>query len=109
VITWVENTVLAVWLIILCVEVLRGTNADCSLEMMDKVEPPAVADGYGVSVAFVCMLDIVKSIQSLLQPAAESSALSASASDVPLTKSTVDHITTPDTGIHISVIFSQPY
>jgi len=69
-----------------------GSDADCSLEMMDKVEPPAVADGYGVSVAFVCMLDIVKSIQGLLQPVADSA-------DVPLTKPTAEHVAIPDTGI----------
>jgi len=69
--------------------------------MMDKVEPPAVADGYGLSVAFVCMLDIVKSIQSLLQPVADSTASSASVPDV---KPTVESVSVPDTGI--ALLFS---
>ncbi|XP_063218937.1 protein MON2 homolog [Bacillus rossius redtenbacheri] len=32
------------------------------LEMLDKSEPPAVPDGYGMSVAYACLLDIIRSI-----------------------------------------------
>lgn len=34
----------------------------CSLEMLDKVEPPPIPDGFGISVAYACLLDIVRSI-----------------------------------------------
>ena len=76
----------------------------CSLDMMDKVEPPAVADGYGLSVAFVCMLDIVVCMadimRSLSQPVADTTPSSASTPDVPLTKPTAECVSgTPDTGI----------
>lgn len=33
-----------------------------SLEMLDKVEPPTIPDGFGISVAYACLLDIVRSI-----------------------------------------------
>jgi len=72
---------------------------DYSLEMMDKVEPPAVADGYGLSVAFVCMLDIVKSIQNIIQPVADSSVASGAGPDVPSSQS----VSASDTGIAVLV------
>ena len=42
---------------------------------MDKIDPPAIPEGYGLSVAFLCMLDVVKCVQSLIegaQPVTES-------------------------------------
>lgn len=30
--------------------------------MLDKVEPPAILDGFGISVAYACLLDIVRSV-----------------------------------------------
>lgn len=30
--------------------------------MLDKMEPPSIPDGYGISVAYGCLLDIVRSI-----------------------------------------------
>lgn len=33
-----------------------------SLEMLDKMEPPSIPDGYGISIAYACLLDIVRSI-----------------------------------------------
>ena len=33
-----------------------------SLEMLDKVEAPTIPDGYGISVAYACLLDVVHSI-----------------------------------------------
>ena len=38
-----------------------------SLDMLDKIEPPLVPDGYGISVAFDCLLMVVKSVQSLIE------------------------------------------
>lgn len=30
--------------------------------MLDKMEPPSIPDGYGISIAYACLLDIVRSI-----------------------------------------------
>jgi hypothetical protein len=30
--------------------------------MLDKIDPPAIPDGYGISVAYACLLDIIRSI-----------------------------------------------
>ena len=35
--------------------------------MLDKVEPPTLPDGYGLSVSFVCMLDVVKCVQGIIE------------------------------------------
>lgn len=37
------------------------------LEMLDKVDPPTIADGYGLSLAFYCLLEVVKSVRILVQ------------------------------------------
>ena len=76
--------------------------------MMDKVEPSAVAEGYGLSVAFVCMLDIVRSIQSLMQPIADSTTSSTSAPDVPLPKPVVESVSTADTGVTLCFSSLKP-
>lgn len=34
----------------------------CSLEMLDKNDAPSIPDGYGISVAYACLLDVVHSI-----------------------------------------------
>lgn len=46
-----------------------------SLDMIDKTEPPPVAEGYGLSLAFVCILDIVRSVNLVASsvPVAQSS------------------------------------
>ena len=33
--------------------------------MCDKIEPPLVADGYALSLAFLCLLDIVHCVNAL--------------------------------------------
>ena len=38
-----------------------------SLEMLDKVDPPAVPDGYGLSVGFYCLVEAVRTIQLLVE------------------------------------------
>lgn len=30
--------------------------------MLDKIDPPSIPDGYGISVAYACLLDIIRSI-----------------------------------------------
>ncbi|XP_043280380.1 protein MON2 homolog isoform X2 [Venturia canescens] len=32
------------------------------LEMLDKIDPPQIPDGYGISIAYACLLDIIGSI-----------------------------------------------
>lgn len=39
-----------------------------SLEMLEKIEPPTtIPPGYGISVAYACLLDIVRSISLAIQ------------------------------------------
>lgn len=35
--------------------------------MMDKVEPPIIPDGYGISVAYATFLDIVRSLSQIIE------------------------------------------
>ncbi|XP_014213732.1 protein MON2 homolog isoform X2 [Copidosoma floridanum] len=39
-----------------------GQAKSTYLEMLDKVEPPQIPDGYGISIAYACLLDIIRSI-----------------------------------------------
>ncbi|XP_047354852.1 protein MON2 homolog isoform X2 [Vespa velutina] len=39
-----------------------GHTKSIYLEMLDKVEPPQIPIGYGISVAYACLLDIIRSI-----------------------------------------------
>lgn len=40
----------------------------CSLEMLEKIEPPtSIPPGYGISVAYATLLDIVRSISLAIQ------------------------------------------
>lgn len=39
-----------------------GQSKSQYLEMLDKLEPPPIPDGYGISIAYACLLDIVRSI-----------------------------------------------
>ena len=36
-----------------------------SLELSEKIEPPPVADGYALSLAFLCLLDVVYCVNAL--------------------------------------------
>ncbi|KAL1492514.1 hypothetical protein ABEB36_010756 [Hypothenemus hampei] len=38
------------------------------LEMLDKTEPPNINDGYGISVAYACLLEIIRSLQITINP-----------------------------------------
>uniref|UniRef100_A0A182JBS9 Protein MON2 homolog n=1 Tax=Anopheles atroparvus TaxID=41427 RepID=A0A182JBS9_ANOAO len=44
-----------------------GQSKSTFLEMLDKMEPPPIPDGYGISVAYACLLDIVRSISLSIQ------------------------------------------
>lgn len=35
--------------------------------MLDKVEPPSIPEGYAMSVAFSALLDLVRSITSIIE------------------------------------------
>lgn len=40
-----------------------GQTKSCYLEMLEKIEPPSIPDGYGISMAYACLLDIIRSMQ----------------------------------------------
>ncbi|XP_066938872.1 protein MON2 homolog isoform X2 [Macrobrachium rosenbergii] len=50
----------------LCVNIPTGQAKSLYLEMLDKLEPPTIPEGYGVSVAYYCLLDIVRSIHLVM-------------------------------------------
>lgn len=33
-----------------------------SLEMLDRIDPPGIPEGYGISVAYAALLDVIRSI-----------------------------------------------
>ncbi|ERL84532.1 hypothetical protein D910_01962, partial [Dendroctonus ponderosae] len=39
-----------------------------NLELLDKVEPPVIPDGYGISVAYACLMEIIRSLQITINP-----------------------------------------
>lgn len=39
-----------------------GQARSTYLEMLDKIEPPTIPDGYGISVAYACLLDVIRSL-----------------------------------------------
>ncbi|XP_052779500.1 protein MON2 homolog isoform X2 [Mya arenaria] len=45
---------------------LKHKNFVC-LEMLDKVEPPVVPDGYGLSLGFYCLVEAVRTIQVIVE------------------------------------------
>lgn len=36
--------------------------------MLDKIEPPIIPDGYGISIAYACLLEIIRSLQITISP-----------------------------------------
>lgn len=47
--------------------ILCSTLPAASLDMLEKIDSPLIPDGYGVSLAFYCLLDVVKSVQLLIE------------------------------------------
>ncbi|XP_036362919.1 protein MON2 homolog isoform X2 [Octopus sinensis] len=45
----------------------QGQTKSVFLEMLDKIEPPPISEGYGLSLAFHCLMEIVKSVQFLIE------------------------------------------
>ncbi|XP_010839902.1 PREDICTED: protein MON2 homolog isoform X3 [Bison bison bison] len=54
------------WIPILTVTV-QGSAKATYLEMLDKVEPPTIPEGYAMSVAFHCLLDLVRGITNMIE------------------------------------------
>uniref|UniRef100_A0A4W3HLZ4 Protein MON2 homolog n=1 Tax=Callorhinchus milii TaxID=7868 RepID=A0A4W3HLZ4_CALMI len=54
------------WIPILNVST-QGIAKPAYLEMLDKVEPPTIPDGYPMSVAFSCLLDLVRGITAMIE------------------------------------------
>ncbi|NWS89185.1 MON2 protein, partial [Toxostoma redivivum] len=54
------------WIPILNVTV-QGNAKATYLEMLDKVEPPSIPEGYAMSVAFHCLLDLVRGITTMIK------------------------------------------
>ncbi|XP_047037089.1 protein MON2 homolog isoform X3 [Helicoverpa zea] len=50
-----------VWLP-LCVTFDPGTAKSVYIEMLDRSEAPTIQDGYGISVAYACLMEIIRSI-----------------------------------------------
>lgn len=50
-----------VWLPVV-VTFSSGQAKSTYLEVLDKIDPPSIPDGYGISVAYACLLDIIRSI-----------------------------------------------
>ncbi|KAG8199888.1 hypothetical protein JTE90_015878 [Oedothorax gibbosus] len=53
-----------IWLSI--TPVPSGTCKPIFLELLDRLEAPGVPDGYGISVAYSCLLDVISSIGSII-------------------------------------------
>ncbi|XP_037071265.1 protein MON2 homolog [Pollicipes pollicipes] len=70
-----------VW-IPLAVSFPPGATKATYLEMLDKIEPPVVAEGYGASVAYTCLIEIVRSL-SLITERALPAAAAADAGAAP--------------------------
>uniref|UniRef100_UPI00358F2E5D protein MON2 homolog isoform X2 n=1 Tax=Myxine glutinosa TaxID=7769 RepID=UPI00358F2E5D len=54
------------WIPILNISAQGSTRA-VYLELLDKVEAPPVADGYAMSVAFNCLLDLVRGVTCMIE------------------------------------------
>uniref|UniRef100_A0A3Q3B237 Protein MON2 homolog n=1 Tax=Kryptolebias marmoratus TaxID=37003 RepID=A0A3Q3B237_KRYMA len=54
------------WIPLMNVSV-QGSAKATYLEMLDKVEPPSIPEGYAMSVAFSALLDLVRGITSMIE------------------------------------------
>ncbi|CAH0731493.1 unnamed protein product, partial [Brenthis ino] len=55
-----------VWLP-LCVTFEPGTAKAVYIEMLDRTEAPTIQEGYGISVAYACLVEIIRSIAITLE------------------------------------------
>ncbi|XP_056596097.1 protein MON2 homolog isoform X2 [Triplophysa dalaica] len=56
------------WIPLMNVSV-QGSAKATYLEMLDKVEPPSIPEGYAMSVAFSALLDLVRGITAMIESA----------------------------------------
>uniref|UniRef100_A0AAX7W5R1 Protein MON2 homolog n=1 Tax=Astatotilapia calliptera TaxID=8154 RepID=A0AAX7W5R1_ASTCA len=54
------------WIPLMTVSV-QGSAKATYLEMLDKVEPPSIPEGYAMSVAFSALLDLVRGITTMIE------------------------------------------
>uniref|UniRef100_A0A8D3C2T7 Protein MON2 homolog n=1 Tax=Scophthalmus maximus TaxID=52904 RepID=A0A8D3C2T7_SCOMX len=54
------------WIPLMTVSI-QGSAKATYLEMLDKVEPPSIPEGYAMSVAFSALLDLVRGITSMIE------------------------------------------
>ncbi|XP_076863184.1 protein MON2 homolog isoform X1 [Brachyhypopomus gauderio] len=54
------------WIPLMAVSV-QGSAKATYLEMLDKVDPPSIPEGYAMSVAFSALLDLVRGITSMIE------------------------------------------
>ncbi|XP_055595542.1 protein MON2 homolog [Uranotaenia lowii] len=76
-----------------------GQSKATFLEMLDKMEPPPIPDGYGISVAYACLLDIVRSISLSIQGPSQI----GDESPIPYK----NRVTEDDKALHIQLIYSS--
>ena len=43
-----------------------GAGFEKAIEMLDKMEAPAITSGYAITIAFGCIIDLVRSVSSLV-------------------------------------------
>ncbi|XP_026271999.2 protein MON2 homolog [Frankliniella occidentalis] len=55
-----------VWLPIV-ITYSSGQTKSIYLDMLEKGEPPSIPDGYGISVAYACLLEIIRSISITIE------------------------------------------
>lgn len=76
-----------------------GQSKSTFLEMLDKMEPPPIPDGYGISVAYACLLDIVRSISLSIQGPSQLGV----ENPIPYK----NRVTEDDKALHIQLIYSS--
>ncbi|GBM29333.1 Protein MON2 [Araneus ventricosus] len=59
-----------------------GTCRPVFLELLDRLEAPGVPDGYGISVAYSCLLDVINSIGSIICYPKKTESLLTNANDI---------------------------
>ncbi|KAF8790147.1 Protein MON2 like protein [Argiope bruennichi] len=59
-----------------------GTCKPVFLELLDRLEAPGVPEGYGISVAYSCLLDVINSIGSIICYPKKTESLLTNANDI---------------------------
>lgn len=73
--------------------------------MLDKMEPPSIPDGYGISIAYACLLDIIRSLQIIIQGIQQtpSDGSNPETTNLPLKYTATDH----ENALHCQLINSS--